>query len=52
MNEIRKTIQRQSKVLLDNIKVTLDFCSDDIIQESTTNWPVWKQFYHTLHSLD
>lgn len=49
---IVRTIQSQSKVLLENIKVTLEFCNDEIMQKTKSNWPIWKQFYHMLHSLD
>ena len=49
---IVQTIQLQTKVLLDNIQTTLDYCDDSLMEKSFPTWPVWKQFYHLLHSLD
>src|SRR3989304_2784688 len=52
MEEIIRILHKQTKVLLDNIEATLNYCDDSMIQESSSNWPIWKQFYHMLHSLD
>ncbi len=49
---IVRTIQNQSRVLLENIRVTLESWDDSTIRETGSNWPMWKQFYHMLHSLD
>lgn len=45
-------IQNQSGVLLENLQVTLEFCSESLMEKSFPDWPIWKQFYHMLHSLD
>jgi len=47
-----KTIQTQSGVLLENIQVTLNSCDDSLLEKPFPTWPIWKQFYHMLHSLD
>lgn len=53
MNEIIiRTIRNQTVILFENIRETLDYCSDELIEKSSSKWPLWKQFYHLLHSLD
>ncbi len=51
-NQLIITLQKQTDVLLKNILVTLESCNDEIINKPSTNWPIWKQFYHLLHSID
>jgi hypothetical protein len=53
MSEIlTEIIRKQTHILFDNIKETLDSYNTDLIQEQNNLWPIWKQFYHMLHSLD
>ncbi len=52
VDTIVQTIRLQTKVLLDNIQKTLDYCDDSLLQKSFSSWPICKQFYHMLHSLD
>jgi len=45
-------LRRQALPLFQNIEVLLDEFSDEEFQGSLGGFPVWRQFYHLIHSLD
>ncbi len=52
MDEYVKVIRRQTEILLRNIQVTLDTITETQLNATIVKWPIWKHFYHLLHSLD
>lgn len=45
-------IKRQSKILLDNVQETFNVVTENQFSKTIVKWPIWKHFYHMLHSLD
>lgn len=45
-------VKRQSEKLFRNIEFILDFSDDQLLQRPIASWPLWRQLYHLLHSLD
>lgn len=52
MNEVLGTVRRQSEKLFRNIEFILDFSDDHLLQRPIPRWPLWRQLFHLLHSLD
>jgi len=49
---IIKVITEQTKILFQNIHQVLDAVSDDQMDKTIFDAPLWKHIYHMLHSLD
>jgi DinB superfamily len=45
-------VKRQTEILLRNVQATLDIATEQQFEEAIVKWPLWKRFYHLLHSLD
>lgn len=45
-------IKEQTKILFYNIQETMNSVTDTQFNEIICEWPLWKHFYHMLHSLD
>ena len=52
MDSASEIIRRQCEPLFGNIGCVLDYVSDDLLSRPLCRWPLWRQFYHLLHSLD
>jgi hypothetical protein len=49
---ISESIKMQSKQIFQNIDCIFDVVNEDNINNKTGVFPVWKQIYHMLHSID
>lgn len=45
-------IKEQTNILFYNIQETFNSVTDTQVNEIISEWPLWKHFYHMLHSLD
>ena len=52
MKTMVEVIRRQSEQLFDNIGYVLDYTDDDLLARPICRWPLWRQIYHLLHSMD
>ena len=52
MDSASAIIRRQSEQLFENIGYVLDYADDDLLSRAICRWPLWRQFYHLVHSMD
>ena len=45
-------IKRQTEIMLRNVQVSLDTITETQLSVTKVKWPIWKHFYHLLHSLN
>lgn len=45
-------INDQSKQLFKNTEYVLDYIDGKLLTENICKWPLWRQLYHMLHSMD
>ena len=46
------TISIQAKQVFRNIQSVFDYVDDDILSAGLCKWPLWRQLFHMLHSMD
>jgi hypothetical protein len=51
-NDFKPIVIRNIIILFDNVRSTLAVVTDQQMQKTIHKWPLWKQFYHVLHSMD
>ncbi len=45
-------INSQSTQLFQNIESLFDYVDDQLLTKKNCKWPLWRQLYHMLHSMD
>ena len=45
-------VRYQTDILLRNLEQALDIVTEARLEKTIFRWPLWKQYYHLLHSLD
>jgi hypothetical protein len=51
-NALAETLRQQTQILFANIEATFNAADRTDFNKSSLRGPLWKQFYHMLHSLD
>jgi hypothetical protein len=52
MGSVTEVVRRQCECLFVNIEFIFDFVDDDLLAQPMCRWPLWRQLYHMLHSVD
>lgn len=50
--ELSRIIREQTGILFSNIQETFNSVKEAQMDDIVCEWPLWKHFYHMLHSLD
>ena len=51
-NKLVSIVKTQSEQLFKNIEFLFDYVDDQLLKKRLCKWPLWRQIYHMLHSMD